>query len=146
MRISKITNTSYFRQKIDVRLSVCPTRVWYNSTVSTWVMSRRYLEGSILLRWVIWHMTFFFRMLSMRRYTFCLLIVWYMLSDKIKSKSALKAWTSLHVHDKGHACYWYQVSMHLLTKNSAGYLQHDQINTRSIQSVRIEFFSNGQPN
>ena len=58
----------------------------------------------------------------------CLLIVRYMLSDKIKGKSALKARTFLHVvHDKVHACYWYRMSMHLLTENSAGYLQRVQI-------------------
>ena len=31
--ISKITNTHYFRRKIDVRLSVCPISVRYTSTV-----------------------------------------------------------------------------------------------------------------
>ena len=61
-------------------------------------------------------------------YTFCLLIVRYMLSDKIKGKSALKARTFLHVvRDKVHACYWYRLSMHLSTENSAGYLQRVQI-------------------
>ena len=60
--------------------------------------------------------------------TFCLLIVRYMLSDKIKGKSALKARTFLHVVcDKVHACYWYRLSMHLSTENSAGYLQRVQI-------------------
>ena len=44
-----------------------------------------------------------------------------MLSDKIKGKSALKARTFLHVvRDKVHACYWYRLSMHLSTENSAG--------------------------
>ena len=57
-------------------------------------------------------------------YTFCLLIVRYMLSDKIKGKSALKARTVLHVvRDKVHACYWYWLSV----ENSAGYLQCVQI-------------------
>ena len=61
-------------------------------------------------------------------YTFCLLIVRYMLSDKIKGKSAFKARTFLHVvPDKVHVCYWYRLSMHLSTENSAGYLQHVQI-------------------
>ena len=61
-------------------------------------------------------------------YTFCLLIVRYMLSDKIKGKSALKARTFLHVvRDKVHAYYWYRLSMHLSTENSAGYLQRVQI-------------------
>ena len=61
-------------------------------------------------------------------YTFCLLIVRYMLSDKIKGKSALKARTVLHVvRDKVHACYWYWLSMHLSVENSAGYLQRVQI-------------------
>ena len=53
---------------------------------------QRHLEGSILLKWVIWHMTFFFACQA-QDYTFCLLIVRYMLSDKIKGKSALKART-----------------------------------------------------
>ena len=61
-------------------------------------------------------------------YTFCLLIVRCMLSDKIKGKSALKARTVLHVvRDKVHACYWYWLSMHLSVENSAGYLQRVQI-------------------
>ena len=60
--------------------------------------------------------------------SFCLLIVRYMLSDKIKGKSALKARTFLHVvRDKVHACYWYSLSMHLSTENSAGYLRRVQI-------------------
>ena len=43
-------------------------------------------------------------------YTFCLLIVRYMLSDKIKGESALKARTFLPVErDKVHACYWYKL-------------------------------------
>ena len=64
-----------------------------------------------------------FRMPSARLY-FCLLIVRYMLSDKIKGKSALKARTFLHVvRDKVHACYWYIGCL----CNSAGYLQRDQI-------------------
>ena len=51
-----------------------------------------------------------------------------MLLDKIKGKSALKARTFLHVvRDKVHACYWYRLSMHLSTKNSAGNLQRVQI-------------------
>ena len=58
---------------------------------------------------------------------FCLLIVWYMLSDKINDKSALKARTFLNVRDKVHVCFWYWLSMHLSTENSAGYLQHVQI-------------------
>ena len=84
------------------------------------------MEGSILLRWVIWHVPFFFACRA-QDYTFCLLIVWYMLSDKIKDKSALKAQTFLNVRDKVHVCYWYWLSMHLPTENSAGYLQHVQI-------------------
>ena len=68
-----------------------------------------------------------FRMPSARLY-FCLLIVRYMLSDDIKGKSALKAQTFLHVvRDKVHACYWYRLSKHLSTENSAGYLQRVQI-------------------
>ena len=50
-----------------------------------------------------------------------------MLSDKIKGKRALKARTFLNVHDKVHVYYWYRLSMHLLTENSAGYLQRVQI-------------------
>ena len=53
-------------------------------------------------------------------YTFCLLIVRYMLSDKIKGKSALKARTFLHERDKVRVCYWFRLSMHLSTENSAG--------------------------
>ena len=61
-------------------------------------------------------------------YTFCLLIVRYMLSDKIKGKSALKAQPFLHdVRDKVHVCYWYRLTMHLSTENSADYLQRVQI-------------------
>ena len=72
-------------------------------------------------------MTFFFACRA-QDYTFCLLIVRYVLSDKIKGKSALKARTFLHVvRDKVHACYWYRLSMHLSTENSAGYLQRVQI-------------------
>ena len=59
-----------------------------------------------------------FRMPSARLYTFCLLIVRYMLSDKIKGKSALKARTFQHVvRDKVHACYWYRLSMHLMRRS-----------------------------
>ena len=62
------------------------------------------------------------------RACYCLLIVRYMLSDKIKGKSALKARTFLHVvRDKVHACYWYKRSIYLSTENSAGYLQRVQI-------------------
>ena len=61
---------------------------------------QRHLEGSILLKWVIWHLTVFFTCRA-QDYTFCLLIVRYMLSDKIKCKSALKAQTFLHEH----VCY-----------------------------------------
>ena len=50
-----------------------------------------------------------------------------MLSDKIKDKGALKARTFLNVRDNVHVCYWYWLSMHLSTENSAGYLQHVQI-------------------
>ena len=57
-------------------------------------------------------MTFF-----LQDYTFCLLIVRYMLSDKIKGKNAVKARTFLHeVCDKVHACYWYRLSVHLSTE------------------------------
>ena len=65
---------------------------------------QRHLEGSILLKWVIWHVIFFFACRA-QGYTFCLLIVRYMLSDKIKGKSALKARTFLHERDKAHVFY-----------------------------------------
>ena len=80
---------------------------------------QRHLEGSILLKWVIWHVTFFFACRA-QDYTFCLLIVRYMLSDKIKGKSALRAQTFLHERDKVHVCYWFRLSMHQSTENSAG--------------------------
>ena len=54
-------------------------------------------------------MPFFFACRA-QDYTFCLLIVWYMLSGKIKDKSALKARTFLNVRDKVHVCYWYWLS------------------------------------
>ena len=71
---------------------------------------QRHLEGSILLKRVIWHVTFFFACRA-QDYTFCLLIVRYMLSDKIKGKSALKARTFLHERDKKvHVlCYWFSI-------------------------------------
>ena len=71
---------------------------------------QRHLEGFILLKWVIWHVTFFFACRA-QDYTFCLLIVRYMLSDKIKGKSALKARTFLHERDKkkNHVCYWFSI-------------------------------------
>ena len=65
---------------------------------------QRHLEGSILLKWVIWHVMFFFACRA-QDYTFCLLIVRYMHSDKIKGKSALKARTFLHEH----VCYWFSI-------------------------------------
>ena len=80
---------------------------------------QRHLEGSILLKWVTWHVTFFFAC-RVQDYTFCLQIVRYMLSDKIKGKSALKARTFLHERDRVHVCYWFWLSMHLSTDNSAG--------------------------
>ena len=62
---------------------------------------------------------FLFRMPA-KDYTFCLLIVRYMLSDKIKDTRALKARNVLHVvRDKVHAWYWYWLSMHLSVENSA---------------------------
>ena len=64
---------------------------------------QRHLEGSILLKWVIWHVTFFFASRA-QDYTFCLLIVRFMLSDKIEGKSALKARTFLHERDKKKLC------------------------------------------
>ena len=70
---------------------------------------QRHLEGSILLKWVIWHVTFFFAC-ERKFILFCLLIVRYMLSDKIKGKSALKAWTFLLERDKKvHVCYWFSI-------------------------------------
>ena len=70
---------------------------------------QRHLEGSILLKWVIWHVTFFFACRA-QDYTFCLLIMRYMLSDKIKGQSALKARTFLQERDKKvHVCYWFSI-------------------------------------
>ena len=68
---------------------------------------QRHLEGSILLKWVIWHVTFFFACRA-QDYSFCLLIVRYMHSDKIKGKSALNARTFLHERDIVHVCYWFK--------------------------------------
>ena len=65
---------------------------------------QRHLEGSVLFKWVIWHVTFFFACRA-QDYTFCLLIVRYMLSDKIKGKSALNARIFLHERDKVLVCY-----------------------------------------
>ena len=79
---------------------------------------QRDLEGSILLKWVIWPVIFC--ACRAQDYSFCLLIVRYMLSDKIKGKSALKARTFLHGRDKVHVCYWFRLSMHLSRENSAG--------------------------
>ena len=84
---------------------------WFTYTV------QRHLEGSILLKWVIWHVTFFFASRA-QDYTFCLLIVRYMLSDKIKGKSALKARTFLHERDKKKFMY-YVIGL-VSTENSAG--------------------------
>ena len=51
-----------------------------------------------------------FRMPSARLLTFRLLIVRYMLSDKITGKSKLKAQTFLHERDKKvHVCYWFSI-------------------------------------
>ena len=90
--------------------------------------------GLLLTYSDIWRVPFHLNGYSGTRRSFCktillcLLIVRYMLSDKIKGKSALKARTFLHeVRDKVHACYWYRLSMHLSTENSAGYLQRVQI-------------------
>ena len=64
---------------------------------------QRHFEGSILLKRVIWHVTFFSSCRA-QDYSFCLLIVRYVLSDKIKGKSALKARTFLHERDKQSSC------------------------------------------
>ena len=62
-----------------------------------------YLKGN-LARGVL------FRMPSARLLTFCLLIVQYILSDKITGKSTLKARTFLHERDKKvHVCYWFSI-------------------------------------
>ena len=93
---------------------------------------QRHLEGSILLKWVIWHVTFFFACRA-QDYTFCVLIVRYMLLDKIKGKSALKARTFLHVvRDKVHVCYWFRLSMHLSTENSAGSNSFKTLHRRNV--------------
>ena len=61
-----------------------------------------------------------------------------MLSDKIKGKSALKARTFLHVvRDKVHAYYWYRLSRHLSTENSAGYLQRVQIFLKPLHMAKF---------
>ena len=65
-----------------------------------------------------------FHISSTQRYTFCLLIVRYMLSDKIKSKRALKA----------RIFYMYVTKVICVIgmgcpENIAGYLQHVQIKT-----------------
>ena len=77
---------------------------------------QRHLKGSILLKWVIWHVTFFFACRA-QDYTFCLLIVRYMHSDKIKGKSTLKAQTFLHERDKKK--FMYVIGL-VSTENSAG--------------------------
>ena len=59
---------------------------------------QRHLEGSNLLKWVIWYVTFFFARRA-QDYTFCLLTVRYTLSDNER--------------DKVHVCYWFRLSMHL---------------------------------
>ena len=93
---------------------------------------QRHLEGSILLKWVIWHVTFFFACRA-QDYTFCLLIVRYMLSDKIKGKSAL----NLHERDKVNVCYWFRLSMHISTENSAGILKNPSLaKCLPIKSIR----------
>ena len=84
--------------------------------MSVYARFQRHLEGSILLKWVTWHVTFFL-VCRAQDYTFCLLIVRCMLSDKIKGKSALKAWTFLHQREKVHVCYWFRLSS---TEKSAG--------------------------
>ena len=58
-----------------------------------------------------------FRMPSARLYFFCLLIVRYMLSDKAKGKSALKARTFLLERDKKK--FMYVIGL-VSTENSAG--------------------------
>ena len=68
---------------------------------------RRHLEGSILLKWVIWHVTFFFACRAQD-----------MLSDKIKGKSALKARTFLHEREKVHVCYWSRLSIYIYRRKT----------------------------
>ena len=77
-----------------------------------------------------------FRMPSARLYflsAFCLLIVRYMLSDKIKGKSALKARTFLHERDKVHECYYASIEAQIFLKPFTGEIFTDP----------SEFFSNG---
>ena len=62
-----------------------------------------YLYRTATFKSVIWHVTFFFACRA-QDYTFCLLIVRYMLSDKIKGKSALKAQTFVLERDKKSPC------------------------------------------
>ena len=63
---------------------------------------QRHLEGSILLKWVIWHVTFFFACRA-QDYTF-LSANCQLLSDKIKGMGALKARTFLLERDKNSPC------------------------------------------
>ena len=61
-----------------------------------------------------------FRMPS-QDYTFCLLIVRYMLSDKIKGKSKLKARTFLRERDKVHVCYMVEAVYASIDENRLKY-------------------------
>ena len=72
-------------------------------------------------------------------YTFCLLIVRYMLSDKIKGKSALKARTFLHEHDKK---IMYVIGL-VSTENSAGSNVFKTLHWQMFTYNQSEFFSNG---
>ena len=78
---------------------------------------QRHLEGSILLKWVVWHVTFFFACRA-QDYTFCLLIVRYMLSDEIKGKSALKA-RNFYMNVTKRFMYVFNIGL-VSTENSAG--------------------------
>ena len=64
---------------------------------------QRVSGSDILMVPFYWHLTFFVACRA-QDYTFCLLIVRYMLSDKIKGKSAFKARTFPHERDKVHVC------------------------------------------
>ena len=63
-----------------------------------------------------------FRMPSARLYFLSATIVRYMLSDKIKGKSALKARIFLHERDKKkvHVCYWKTVQAQIFLKPFIG--------------------------
>ena len=75
---------------------------------------KRHLEGSILFRWVIWHMMFFFAC-QRERSTYFLSANCEIHAFRIRSKQEHIKSTDFptNVHDKLHACNWCQLSMHI---------------------------------